>query len=59
MAFEELYGLLADNAGAAADEEAEQQQPTFCPIDGRRLRYRTSDDGELEAECPLGNYSWP
>lgn len=59
MAFEELYGLLADNAAAAADAAEEADRPTFCPHDGERLKYRTGLDGALEAVCPLGNYSWP
>lgn len=59
MAFEELYGVLDHNAAAVEAEEDEQRQPIFCPHDGRRLKYRTGLDGELEAVCPLGNYSWP
>jgi len=59
VAFERLFGVLVYNAAALDAEQAEADQPTICPHDRQRLRYRTGLDGELEAVCPLGNYSWP
>ena len=58
MAFEEFAGVVAANAAAVEAETDERERPTFCPVDGTRLRFADGPDG-LEAVCDFGDYRWP